>query len=68
MLIVDLDKLQESLNFLREINETKLEDIIWADASSHISSIPVYEVEILEFKYTGLNNVDFARSYKGWVK
>ncbi len=54
---VDLEELVKVKQYLRDINNTPLEDIEWYYADKHI---PLFSESLKEWKYCGLNNTSFA--------
>ncbi len=53
---VDIEKVREMQEYRRKINEQELKDIEWYEKGKKIGHS---SEEIEEFKFTGLNNIDF---------
>jgi hypothetical protein len=58
MLEVDIDELKRISAFIRDINLTPLEDIVWKKDGKVIE---VDKEKIEEWKYAGLSNYYFAK-------
>lgn len=54
---IDLDKLQEALDYIKFVNSSDLSDIIWVQGGTFASSS---EEDVKEWKFVGLNNSTFA--------
>lgn len=54
---VDVTHLVSIMKFLSEIERAPLADIVWLDNGK---VVPVTEEQIKDWKFTGLNNRDFA--------
>lgn len=59
-MIVKISEITAITNRLREINSVNLSDIIFVDDSGN--TIEIEKEYIDEFKFIGLNNVDFITS------
>ena len=57
---IEISEIEKLTERLREINRLNLQDIQWIDENGKISSISPELID--EFKFTGLNNVDFIMS------
>jgi len=53
---VDIEKIREMQEYRGQINELDLKDIEWYEKGKKIEHS---SEEIEEFKFTGLNNIDF---------
>ena len=54
---VDVKKLQDALDYIKAINECDLNEILW---DGNKSSEVAINVTVEDFKFMGLNNVNFA--------
>ena len=59
-LTVDLDKLENVMSYLADIESMNLRDIIW---TRYGRSVKVTDSQVTDWRYTGLNNRDFAKEY-----
>ncbi len=54
---VSTEKLQEALDYIREINSHELSDLTWDGKTSNDIAV---NISAEDFQYVGLNNVSFA--------
>lgn len=60
---IDLEKLAKALNYLDEINDTKLKDIVWCVDGAPIARNSSWNEVLEHWKFTGLTNHWFAKEY-----
>lgn len=59
-MIIQLEELQGVINYLKSIEEVKLEEITWMENDKIVRPTPE---QLKQWKFTGLNNRDFAIHY-----
>lgn len=65
MTIVDLQKLQEAVDYITSVNSIDLNQIEWHRDNKLVHIEPEL---IDEWKFVGLNNVSFARNQSNLIK
>lgn len=60
---VKIEEFREVMRYLREIESTPLENIKWMKNGKEVK---VTKDQIDEWRFTGLNNRDFAKLVLGW--
>ncbi len=61
-MIVDVDLLQEAMDFITHVNSAKLQDITWV-GSTVSKAVKIQKEDIDNWRFVGLSNVYFAREY-----
>ena len=59
-MLVNIKQLQDAIDYINEVNSQKLQDLTWFDPVTG-KVIPVNPKHIDEWKFVGLNNVDFYK-------
>jgi hypothetical protein len=65
MMIVDLQRLQEAVDYITIVNSVDLDQIEWRRDNKQVHIEPEL---IEEWKFIGLTNVTFARNYPQLIK